>query len=432
MRNILTICLLILFAVSSGTGNAQSLRLSRYKSKTNVSVDLNRVYNYNIYEHNRWGIGLDLTTPLKYDSRYGTLFQNSFMASAYVGYGTGDNAWKYGGVVALDFPRSTLKRISAIYQHDLLRVGSHSFDEYNILNTTDNSSYFTSHYCGTDRISAVAMIDLPGPSLMWLEYYHSRERYLFTASNLLYPSKFVGDTMPYETFNEVGVDLYWGKYWKFGVLADVWRRYDQTLDRYDPPGIRYIRFLSQYSRKKDLKDNHGQLSIFAQGGFVLLDNVPVSRRFDLSGTGGSNYYFNNTFLTVRPNTFMADAFTMASIRYTIGKSLWKASLSEPHPFVQLNAMWGILYGKWVTDGTGIYNLLTGKPTEHGTSYAIALTAPFKGLLEPTVGIDKLLRWDIFDLGVAFAYQLTPKNSPYHIDNFLDKFAVMCIAKLIID
>ncbi len=58
-------------------------------------------------------------------------------------------------------------------------------------------------------------------------------------------------------------------------------------------------------------------------------------------------------------------------------------------------------------------------------------APLDGLLEPCIGIDKLLHWGVLDLGVAAAYQMTPKKTSYHLDNFLDKFAVMCVAKLII-
>ena len=94
--------------------------------------------------------------------------------------------------------------------------------------------------------------------------------------------------------------------------------------------------------------------------------------------------------------------------------------------MQLNALWGVLYGKSVVDGTGTYALYGTEPAKY-----IALTAPFAGLLEPCIGIDGLLHWGVLDLGIAAAYQMTPKKTSYHLDNFLDKFAVMCVAKLII-
>ncbi len=420
MNKKLTICILLGFAAFMGHCNAQSIRLTSYRSQTNVTLDLNRAYNYNIYERNRWGMGIDLIQPLKYDKRYGRLFQNSFVASAYFGYGTGDHAWKYGGAVGLGFPRSVFRQISVCYQHDLLRVGSHSFEEYNIFNTIANSSYFSSRFSGVDRIGVVAQIDIPGPGLIFVDYNHSRERYLFDAKGPLYPALYEEDRMPYDIFNEVGIDLYWGEHWKFGVLADIWH-FDDSAIEHDPLlQLHYLRFLAQYSNKIDFKDNHGQLSLFAQGGVISRDYAPLSRRFDLGGTGGGSYYFYNTFLTVRPNTFLADLFTLASIRYTTGWSIWKTVVSEPHPFVQLNAMWGMQYGKsW------------SRNTYYVNNTEMMFNAPLDGLLEPCVGIDGLLHWGVLDLGVAAAYQMTPKKTSYHLDNFLDKFAVMCVAKLII-
>ena len=69
MNKKLTICILLGFTAFMGHCNAQSFRLTSYSSHTNVTLDLNRAYNYNIYERNRWGIGIDLIQPLKYDKR---------------------------------------------------------------------------------------------------------------------------------------------------------------------------------------------------------------------------------------------------------------------------------------------------------------------------------------------------------------------------
>lgn len=428
MRKQLIIYTLLFTLLSLGSIHAQDLRITRVKSRTNLSFDINKLYNYNIYERNRWGAGFNLTTPLKYDSRYGTLFQNSFVASVYAAYGTGDHAWKYGTDIGLLFPRSLFRKLSVVYQHDLLRVGSHSFDYYNIFNTTDNSTYFSSHFSGGDRLAANVNLDLRGPFILWLGYDFSRERYLFNAHGFLFPSIYDADAMSYDIFHEIGIDLYWGDHWKFGLLADI-IHYNALAAESDPsPDPHYVRFLAQYSNSFGLSDNHGRLSLFAQGG-AISDKAPVSRRFDLGGTGSGHYYFNNSFLTVRPNTFMTDAFALVCLRYTMGKSLWHTSFSQPHPFAQLNAMWGTLYGD-IADN-GYKNVLLGY-NQQGQYEYIAITAPSQGLLEPALGIDNLIHWGLFDFGVAAAYQLTPKNSHYHINNFLDKFAVMCVAKLVFE
>lgn len=413
-------------ACIGGVAEGQNVRLTKAGSRWNVGLDLNYLYNYNIYEHNRWGAGLYAIAPLKYDKRYGSLFQNMFVASAYAGYGTRDKAMKWGASAGLLFNRWQLRSLTVCYQHDLLRVGAHSFDDYKILNTSNNSTYFSSHYCGVDRVASIVQLDPRGPLKLMVEYNHSRERYLFDGSGLLFPAD--GDDAPlYDYYNEVGMDIELGEHWKFGLLANL-RREDPDRNLYNIfPGIHYVRFLTQYSNPIALNDKGAKLSIFAQGGIVF-DDVPLSRRFDLGGTGGSRYYFNNTFLTVRPNTFMADAFALANIRYTAGFALWKNEVSNPHPFIQLGAMWGGLYGKDVTGGT---KTVTIAHTQQGNPVRIAISCPYDGLLEPGLGIDKLLHWGVLDMGVAAAYQLTKKNSPYHLDNFFDKFAVMVVAELII-
>ena len=428
MHKKLYICLLTFFMFVIGNVSSQKLNIEHKFGNTSVGLDINSLYNYNIYEHNRLGAGFDIVTPLKYDSRYGSLFQNVFMGNVYVGYGTRDEAWKYGISLGLAFPRDLFRSFVVSYQHDLTQIGSHSFNEYNLLNTSDNSSYFSSRFSGYDRISATLQIDPPGPSQITLEYRHSRERYLFDAIYLLYPSINSEDEMPYHSFNEVNAKLYLGKHIKFSLLTNIVASQDDSWHINSNPlfEFEYLRFLSEYNNKIDFNNNHGHLSVFAQCGFLIGDNAPISRKFDLSGTGGSYYYFNNSFLTVRPNTFMSDFFALASFRYIFGLSLWKTASSEPHPFVQLNAMWGMLTGKNIENYSGVYYFKDTNPQKY-----IVLSAPSEGLLEPCIGIDKLVRWGAVDVGIAAAYQITSKNSPYHIDNFWNKFAVICVAKLIL-
>ena len=408
--------ILFVFFFLIGNSYAQKLSLSHSFKHSRVSFDLDRLYNYNNYERHRWGAGLDWIIPLKYDDRYGTLFQNLFITNAYFGYGTGDHAWKYGAYAGFVFPRSVISGISVSYMHDLLLAGAHSFEAYDLLNTCNNSTYFSSRYSEADKITAMSQIELPGPGKLRLSYSHYRERLLFNASNLLFPHIYDNDALPYQTYNTVGVDLLWGEHWKLGFLTNVTNPdYGDILNN-KLFSLSFIRLLAQYSNKISFKDNHGHLALFAQSGYVT-KSAPITQLFDLGGTGGGKYYFYNTFLTVRPNTFMSNVFSLASIRYTMGCGLWKTSLSEPRPFAQFNAMWGMFLGN-------------DKASQ--TYSGMLLHAPVDGLFEPCLGIDGILRWGLLDMGIATAYQMTPKNSYYHIDNFFDKFAVIFIAKLVID
>lgn len=422
------ICILALSLSFFCSLGAQNLRINHVWNRTSINFDINRLYNYNGYEHNRFGAGFNISTPLHYDNRYGTLFQNAFYAEAYAGCGTLDHAWKYGARAELQFPRNKVRKYYLDYHHDLERIGGHSFESYNILNTSANSTYFSSRYSMVDRIAAGMLIDFDGPSEVLLELRHSRERALFTESTLLYPTINEEDKMKSCDFNEINIVLWWGKHWTFNLLTAL--SSPSLTDGNDDTFIRadFFRLIAQYANKIQLSDNRGRLSLFAQGGTVLGD-APLSRIFDLGGTGGSRYYFYNTFLTVRPNSFMTDAFLLANIRYTTGRSLWNLAVSKPHPFVQLGAMWGILYGDSVT-GNADTRLIA--IDSQGFPTYLHVTQPGDGLLEPAIGIDGLLRWGMLDVGVAAAYQLTPKKSTYHLNNFLDNFAVMFTAQLIID
>lgn len=420
--------LLLLLPATAAVGQ-NVLRMSHLWSRTNVGFDLNRLYNYNIYERNRWGAGFYLETPLKYDTRYGSLFQNTFYGEIYGAYGSGDKALKGGGSLQLRFPRYILRLVSVGYKHDIERVGMHDFNAYNIINTFENSSYFSSRYSAIDRLETAVVVDLPGATMFTLSYRHSAERLLFDAHGLLFPAIDDADALPRIKYDELLLQLECGKNLKFQLLTGKWNPYDAAFELSDRL---YLRLFGQYANRIVLPDSHGTVSLYAQGGLTRNECTPISRRFDISGAGITRYFFNNTFLTVRPNSFMADSYVTLHMGYSMGRPLWNARLSKPLPFVQLGAMWGMLYGKQVVNGTGVYHLLTGAPVDSSNPYAIAVRAPYKGLLEPAIGIDNLFRWGFLDLGVAAAYQLTPKNSDYHLDNFSDKFSVMLVAKLIFE
>ncbi len=433
MRKKLSYNILTLLLLCSLTAGSQNIRFTHLWNHTDISFDLNQLYNYNNYEHNRWGAGFNLTTPLHYDTRYGTNFQNLFYASVNVGYGTGDQAWKYGADLQLRFPRYIFRQFSVSFHHDLEKIGGHSFKAYNILNTTENSTYFSSRYSAIDRLAAGIQLDLPGKSFLSAEYRHSGERLLFNAVNLLYPAKYEEDAQPKNYFDEAHLSLTYGDDWLFDLLlGKVHIKGAGPLGGNESYNS-FWRLVAQYSHTFSFKDKGGSFSLFAQAGTTGSSDVPISRRFDISGTGGTFYYFRNTLLTVRPNTFMADGFFQGSLSYCFGFNLWNLKRSKPRPFLQLNALWGMLYGK----DEKIYDLQSGQligmnPTYAGLPSAIRLDAPTEGLLEPVVGFENLIRWGVLDIGVAAAYQLTPKNAFYHLDNFLDKFAVMCIAKLVFE
>lgn len=436
MRNILFILLLIFSVATLNVANAQNLRITHVWSHTNLSFDLNKLYNYNKYEKHRFGAGFFINTPLKYDNRYGTLFQNSFYADIYSAWGMGDNAWKYGGSIALRFPRYILRKVYLGYLHDIEKAGNHHFEPYNIFNTTGNSTYISSHYSAVDRIWGGVDVDVLGPGFITAELRHSAERLLFDAYSRLYPLAYENEALPRKNFNELHLRLKWGKDWMVDILAGESHPFGERLDS-GTDLQEFASIVAQYSHTFTVGKKNDKLSIFGQTGTTVNSRTPISRRFDMSGTGGSHFFFRNTFLTVTPNSLTADQYLQLCFNYTFETPLWRARISKPKVFLQLNSMWGMLATDDGPKAQNTYTLLDCYPVDETTmnlpvTDLITLTAPSKGLLEPSIGIDYLLHWGIFDFGAAVAYQLAPQNSLYYKDNFLDKFAVMLVAKLIFE
>lgn len=429
MRKTLFICLLSLLSLSSARLCAQQLRITHLWSHTDLSFDLNRLYNYNIYENNRWGAGLILSTPLHYDTRYGTLFQNRFEASVYAGWGSGDHAWKYGVETSLAFPRNVFREITVGYHHDIEKVGAHSFQPYNLLNTFENSTYFSSRYSFVDKVFGSVSLDPDGPSKVSLSYSHSAEKLLFNNTGLIYPSIYPEEALRPRDFDEMDIQLRWGDYWIVDLLAGV-----SHLRHTQDESHGHLRAFMQYGRTFKIGKKAHRLSFLGQAGSTSGDATPIARRFDISGTGGSIYFFRNTFLTVRPNSFLADTYAEACTHFITGKPLWDNAISSPKPFLQLNAVWGTLHQNGKLRGSVVLDMQQGSQASAATDHdmMLALIAPDKGLMEAAAGFEGLIHWGVLDIGAAAAYQFTPKKSLYYQDNFFNKFAVMFIATLVLD
>jgi hypothetical protein len=98
--------------------------------------------------------------------------------------------------------------------------------------------------------------------------------------------------------------------------------------------------------------------------------------------------------------------------------LWELSWSSPHPFLQLNALWGHLFGQ---DATG-FLYWDGLP----------LQSPNLGIAEMSTGFDGLVHWGLFDLGFGVAYRLCPTSASYFCEDPTQNFAFTIVADLILD
>jgi hypothetical protein len=420
-------CFLSLVTLTWG----QTMRLNSWKYLTDVSTDLNQLFNYNRYEGQRWGAGLQITAPLKYDIRRPREKQNALQFNLYGAYGTFDRALKGGASVALLRPMSPLRSVGIAACHDLDRAGSRQLGSYSVTATYNNSSYVANQYIGVNRISfGINRLALPANVDVAAHVRLSREDYRFNQNGLLYP-RLSDPAMPKEDYAEGRLTV---KYHKNTILQTQFGHMSSS----EPALVTrtYARLIIQYSNEitANLKRND-KLYIYLQGG-IATPNTPYGRLFDLSGTAGYYYFFRNSFMTVAQNSFTAHQYAMFCLHYLWGKPLWSSKLSNPQPFLQLGGMWGSLSGCNYQNSL-IYSLRTESATlptsadQIGRDNIISLTAPSQGLLEPSFGIERLLRWGVLELGAACAYQITPSSATYHLEQG-NRWGWMIMANMILD
>ncbi|MDY5968822.1 MAG: hypothetical protein SPJ13_02230 [Bacteroidales bacterium] len=420
--------LLSLFYVAEGQ---VTMRLNSWKYLADVRADLNQLFNYNQYEGARWGLGLQFTYPFRYDVSRLRDQQDGIRLKAYGAYGTFDKAFKGGASVGIAMAKFPLRSMGVSFSHDLDRAGSRQLGSYNIIQTYNNTSYVCSRYIGVDRLGmGIEQLHHRGNDIGILLRL-SREDYRFDQNGLLYPGGEKG-RMPCLKYTEGLVSVKYASGLTYRFLFGHVRSNEPNMK-----ARAYATLVMQYAEKRTLKNSReDDLSLFLQGGLAT-KTAPFGRYFDLSGTAGSHYFFRNSFMTVFPNTFWSNAYLVGCAHYLWGRPLWKSKISNPQPFVQMSAMIGGLRGS-NHNGMLVYSLRNETPVLPATTQqiadenVIALHAPTKGLLEPAVGIERILRVKWLEVGMACAYQLAPLRAEYRREGWKNNFAWMVMANLVLE
>ena len=399
---------LLMLLLSPLVVGAQSVRLTPYRAPSALYVDLDRLYNYNRYEHSRFELGLIWVTPSETAAEKSKVFLGQWSINGYAAYGTYDRALKYGGAVQLRLPgRNDVLLVLSGY-NDLEAAASRKLEDYQMLTPDYNTGFVASRFVSVKGVRFDVALKPRWDCQLKIGTFFNREQYRFNDQGPLYP-RLTPEAMT-ASFPHAALTarLDWDRGMVLAATAGMMKGVYGMMSK-----VPYLRLLAQY----DAEPGDFGLHVFGQIGIVTA-HAPYSRMFDLSGTARSIYFFRNTFLTVRPNTFTANMFTHLCLNYTAPMPLWQTSWSQPQPFLQLNAMWGRLIGQ-DTEG-------------HLCQEGLPLQSPYMGLFEPATGFDGLLRWGYLDFGFGIAYQICPLSAPYLNEDPLDNFAIGIVATLVFD
>lgn len=369
-----------------GGAAAQSINIGRCRA----SLDLDRLWSYNLYEQSRWGLGGHLT------------WRDSLTVSAFVGYGVRDLQWKGGAAVDLKLRGTGHPTLYAAGGRDYFAAASRRLG--------------TTHLTDIGGLSAFMSLRMSDRLFLRAGYRHQVRRTTLTAEVTAFRGRrlFEGNTLLYLANGDVlrdesGTELRLAAAHRSGITVEM---LGATL----PQTHRHaVRLLAQYSH--DVNAGPFTLSIFAQGG-VTAPDIPYIYMFDLGGTFGAPLWFRHTLLTARPVEYTANIFAFSSLRLRLDKPLFRvystllAIGSNPHPLVGVNLAWGALFdphhGATTSDG-GEQQLWHD---------GIALTAPTRGVAEVIAGIDGLVHWGVADYGVAICLRPWPLETDGHMRRVL--------------
>ena len=108
-------------------------------------------------------------------------------------------------------------------------------------------------------------------------------------------------------------------------------------------------------------------------------------------------YIPYSFLTVRMNEFVSDTYAYLHWRHDFGKLLIRTKYFAPSLSIALNGAWGTLR----------------EPENHKNRL---MQSPDKGLLEPGLIFDDILRFNTYAFGVAVFYRVGYYSFPVWKDN----------------
>lgn len=412
---LMTIAAAAVLSCTLSTAQAQYLRLTKATSKHGLYFDMNKLYNFNLYEYSRWGAGLRYIYSFD-----GHPAGRQLWADAYGGYGVNDYMWKYGAAISYKAGGNSQTRVGLSFVNDLEHAGSRNLESYTLTNLSANSTYMAIRFSHIMR-AAVTVESRVAPRLnVKASLRASVEEYLFNKDGMVYPLRNGGYREHERDFLEAAVVVDYNNRAKLSLRAGwtnlPFEKVVSDMGWLNDRNVFFVRGIAQYSRTYPV-GKKGQFNLFCQIG-ASTEKTPYSRMFDMGGTFGSGFYFTNAFLTLRPAEMAANVYAQVCGRLAAVKPLWDLyGYSAPKAYIQANFAWGAL---WI-DGE-----LVGSTRFDG----LPLQAPEVGLGELSAGVTNLLNLNGLQIGAAAAYQITPHWASYHRDDPNERLALLASATLI--
>jgi hypothetical protein len=311
-------------------------------------VNYGRLLNYNQYEDFRLGIG----------GQTNEKFSRRLILGGYLGYGTKDKAYKYGGAVTFNICKRNNLQLNFSSQNTLKEIG-------NITPNVISDNYLDldfSEYMGTtfDKI-----LEHKTQLSLWIFRFLK----INAAVNIrelkpLYPYVFKGNTCTSYYADEFGIKAtlafnqsittfgnFTSENYDGNPKIDI--GYNRGIDFFRSNSLKYNKIEASIDYTL-LTNRMGQASFRLEGGFID-KALPYGLLF--TGTGCNDekfrFYVDNKFQTMKPYEFTSDRFVNLFFSHNFGQLLFSSKVFKPRFVVIHNTGWGVLKYKDVQNSLNL-------------------------------------------------------------------------------
>lgn len=379
-----------------------------------VDWDINRLLNYNGYEHFRVGLGGHTNDEI---SRFVSV-------GGYGAYGFGDHAFKYGGDAGFLFDKYSNLKLDLSYKNDVIEAGGVAFYNDNDLSLFSPENYRNYFINNMNRI-VQEKASLSFDALRYFQFNFFGDEQVQEATNsYLFGTNEGGSTVFTNRFyfTEVGINMRFAYDEKFlkspmGMISlgtkypILWLNITQGiaangLNGFLKGGYNYTRYDLKISKIFRIPQV-GYSSFQALAGYVQ-GNVPYAMLYDARATYtpdlGYSIAVDNTFETMRVNEFLSNRYVNLFYSHNFESYLFHIGNFKPHPTIVMHAGWG-----WLDNATEQYN----------TSFKIMN----QGYYESGVEMNNLLKISFLYLGAGAYYRYGPYSIGMPFDNWAFKFTL---------
>lgn len=370
-----------------------------------VSIELNKVIDYNEWEGLRLGLGVRTNEKV---SKY-------FTIGGYGAYGFNDKASKFGGDLKLNIAPKNDVFMGVKYKYDVSPTGMVSFHKKESFNLRSYSDLY---------ISKMDLIEGFEAYLTFRSFKDVQNRLFYSQYNQSYTYDYTyapaGDTVLTKNNNFNKVEIGWS--FRFGYKERYIRNFNRNISLGSKYPYVWVRIAaadtaigSTFSYQKvDVKiaknyqiKGFGKLGFQLTGGTITGD-VPITMLSYGAGmrVTGFNLYIENAFNTMAPNEFVSETYASAFVHYNVG-AIYKKKFSAPEISLVTGVGWGTL----------------SNPEYHQGMEFLTME---KGYYESGLLLDNILVSGTSGFGMGAFYRYGPYALPNLADNFGFNFTVMYV------